>query len=275
MKKVLIAAAGFMTIAAVQPTYAADLPPPLAGKVPPVPLWNWTGIYVGGNVGAAKDYANFSGSTPAHGTVPNTTFMGAETGTGLIGGGQIGGNLQLPALPIVVGVEADIDATTLKSSTSTCAVSASGAVQSCTFHSSLLNDFGTVRGRLGYAWDNVLIFGTGGWAYAHTSTTDSLTCTGSPNCATTGIGVPFTGGAASTSATPSGWSAGAGIEVGFWSNWVLRAEYLYLQFNGIGATTTFTGTAGAPPTPFTATSQSTSNITINVFEVGLSYLFKL
>jgi len=274
MKRLLVAAAGLMAIGAVQSANAADLAPPFPAKAP-VPLWNWTGIYVGGNFGFATDNFSFSGTTPAHGAVPTTTFSGSKFTNGVVGGGQVGGNWQLPAWPVVVGVEADIDATSLKSVLNTCAITAAGTVQSCTSHNSLLNDFGTVRGRLGYAWDNVLLFGTGGWAYARTSTNDTLVCTGAATCATTGVGLPFTGGTASTTATPSGWSAGGGLELGVWSNWVIRAEYLLLRFNGIGTTTTFTGTTGVPPAAFTATSHSTSNSTINAFELGVSYLFKL
>ena len=70
--------------------------------------------------------------------------------------------------------------------------------------------FGTVRGRAGYAMNNVLIYGTGGFAYG-------------------GGTVSF--GAISSSQTHTGWTVGAGVEVGLTQNWSAKAEYLYLRLD--------------------------------------------
>ncbi len=272
MKALLIAAAGLLAINAIAPASAADLEVP-AAKAPPIPVFNWTGLYIGGNVGGGWDNLNYSGSSPAHGTVPATTFSGVEELTGIVGGGQVGGDYQLPTTHFVFGVEADIDGSTLKGFTNGCSTNAAGVTQNCNSNSSKLDDFGTVRGRLGYAWNNVLVYGTGGWAYGNGSSNSILTCTGGSKCP--GTSVPFTGGTASASSSPSGWTAGGGLEIAFLSNWIIRAEYLHLGFSGIGTNFTFTGTAGAPPVAFTATSHSSANASIDVFRLGLSYLFKL
>ena len=99
------------TLAFVCSVQAADLPPrPMPAPVAPVmyapPVYNWTGIYVGGNLGGG--FANSSWSDPFTGA--NDTFNKG----GFIGGGQIGGNLQYNWL--VVGVEGDFDWTGIKGS---------------------------------------------------------------------------------------------------------------------------------------------------------------
>ncbi len=261
-----------LAIGVAQPASAADIELP-AAKAPPIPIFNWTGLYFGGNVGGGWDNLSYSGSSPAHAAVPATTFSDVEELTGVVGGGQVGGNYQFPITRFVLGVEADIDASSLKGFTNGCSTTATGVIQNCNNHSSRLDDFGTVRGRLGYTWNNVLLYGTGGWAYGNGSSNSILTCTGGSKCP--GTSIPFTGGTASASSSPSGWAAGGGLEIGFLSNWIIRAEYLHLGFNGITTSFALAGTAGAPPVPFAATSHSSANASIDVFRLGLSYLFRL
>src|ERR1700751_1919277 len=93
------------------PPQAADLPPARRpAAVAPVayapPVYNWSGFYVGGNLGAG--FADSSWTDPFTGA--HDTF----NKTGFIGGGQVGANWQINAL--VLGIEGDFDWTGLKGS---------------------------------------------------------------------------------------------------------------------------------------------------------------
>ncbi len=158
-----IAAAAALSLASAGVALAADLPARVAPPAPyvaPLPVFTWTGPYFGINAGYAFDNKeNFT--TPA-----NTTILGRGfSDDGFTAGGQIGYNYQLPGFGvpgsgIVVGLEAD--AAYMDTGKSINVPGFGGA--STSFRSGL--DFlGTVRGRVGYAWNQILIYGTGGFAY--------------------------------------------------------------------------------------------------------------
>src|SRR6266704_5004564 len=141
----------------------------------------WIGPYLGGNIGYAW------GSVDNNPTKPS----------GFVGGVQAGYNWQSsPSSPWVFGVEGDIQAT--------------GADD--TFAPWKFSNpwFGTVRGRAGYALNNVLLFGTGGIAYG---------------------GVHTEGFGLTEDKALTGWTAGGGVEVGLARNWSARIEYLFVSLN--------------------------------------------
>jgi len=142
----------------------------------PLNAYSWAGPYLGGNLGYAW------GSVANNPTKPS----------GFVGGVQAGYNWQNGAF--VFGVEGDIQAT--------------GAEE--TFAPWKFSNpwFGTVRGRAGYALNNVLLFGTGGLAFGELRAT------------TFGV---------SESHTNAGWTLGAGAEMGFAPNWSAKVEYLYVD----------------------------------------------
>ena len=279
MRATPIAAAGVLAIMAVAPANAADIVPPQVSKerplrpLPPpvVPAYNWTGFYIGGNLGGGWARTDFSGTGSAvFPTIPLTvasTFAGTPNSRGILGGGQVGYNYQFPT-DWVLGIEADIDGAGITGSVNTCATATTGGIAGCQTSSSRLNDFGTLRGRVGYAWNNVLLYGTGGFAWGQNSVTHTGTCVGA-GCP--GVTLPFTSTAPSTSSTFAGWAAGAGAEWAFLPNWTLRVEYLHLQFDNIGESYAFTGTAAG--FPFTTTSHVSANIGVDVARVGVNYLF--
>ena len=93
MKKFLIAGAMLASFAAIQSASAADM----ALKAPPPadPIWNWTGWYVGGNIGYSwgRDHGPVTFSDPVAGplfSVNNNTRL-----DGVIGGLQVGHNWQI------------------------------------------------------------------------------------------------------------------------------------------------------------------------------------
>jgi outer membrane immunogenic protein len=220
MKRILFA--GAVALIATSPALAADLPavaPPQAPAVyaPPVaPVYNWGGLYIGINGGYGFGNSDWN-ATPG--------FGGGATGTGNfdidgeLAGGTIGANFQ--SGQIVFGVEADGDWTNITGSSS------SGDCTGATCQTS--NDWlTTFRGRLGYAFDRVLVYGTGGGAVGDVKS--SLSVPG------------FTG--VSSSSTEFGWTAGAGVEVGITENITAKVEYLYMDLSN-GTLACPAGTCGA------------------------------
>jgi hypothetical protein len=126
---------------------AADLPAPVAPYAPPLPprAYNWTSVYIGGNAGYG--FATASETASLFGF----SVTSSEDLTGFIGGGQVGANYQ--SGPVVFGIEGDLDA--------------SNQTHNATFGFATATDkitwVGTVRGRIGGAWDRVLVYGTAGW----------------------------------------------------------------------------------------------------------------
>jgi outer membrane immunogenic protein len=179
---------------------AADLPVrPAPAPMAPIayapPVYNWSGFYVGGNIGGG-----FAGSTW------NDPFGGANntfSKDGFIGGGQIGANAQFN-WP-VVGIEGDFDWTGLKGSGND---SLGNSINTETQWTS------TVTGRVGAAFDRLLVYGKGGVAFAEDKS--SLNDT--------------SGGTASTSMVRTGWTAGGGVEYALSENWTAKLEYDYLGF---------------------------------------------
>src|SRR3954469_2028408 len=180
MKK-LVCAIALAAASVSAPAAAADL----YGRGPafaaaPFNGYNWNGFYVGANLGYQW------------GTVTN---WGGGSPSGITGGGQIGSNWQVHP-NWVLGIEADIQ----------------GSAANDTFAAYKFSNpwFGTVRGRGGYAMNNVLIYLTGGLAYG-------------------GGRVEFAG--SSETQTHLGWTLGGGVEVGLTPNWSARAEYLYVRLD--------------------------------------------
>jgi len=278
----LMLAAAVLSLSVVGSANAADMGvPPMPTKAPIMapPVFNWTGFYIGGNAGAGWGYESYSGTeTNPFGVA---AFSGSGTSSGGLAGGQIGFNYEFPN-QWVIGIEADGDWANIAGSSSACATYTSAATPAlagivgfaagCGTDSVTLNDFGTVRGRLGYAWNNWLLYGTGGWAWGNASGTHTTNCVAGPGFpCNPGTGVAFTGGGATFSNTLSGWTAGAGIEWGFLPNWTLRLEYLHLEFDNLA--TNYTGTTTTGLGTGTVTSHVSSNNGVDLVRVGLNYLF--
>lgn len=192
---------------------AADLPnvkgPPIYNPPPPPPTWNWTGFYIGANGGYGWGTTTWSylptGGTP----VPNLSTHGG------LAGGTVGFNYEF-APGIVAGVEGDFDWADINGSTS-----CPNPAFAC---QSRLRDFGTARGRIGWALDRFLIYGTGGGAFGEVNTrTDNLFGTPVPPS-----GSPING----SSSFRAGWAAGVGVEYAFWNNLTAKVEYLHYDLGG-------------------------------------------
>jgi outer membrane immunogenic protein len=180
MKKMVLAVAAASLAVATGAAHAADIP---RGPSPyyssPAPAgYNWSGVYAGVNAG--YEWGSVSNSN----VNPN----------GLAGGAQIGYNWQYGQF--VFGGETDIQV--------------SGADD--TFAPWKFSNpwFGTLRGRAGYAMNNILLYGTLGLAYGELKAES--------------FGLDET-------KTETGWTGGLGMEVGFAPNWSAKAEYLYMDLS--------------------------------------------
>lgn len=201
------AAAGLSLSAA----FAADLPMRGAPPAPYVgiPVFTWTGFYVGANVGYGFGTSNSGLYDPTYGAI---TASSASNG-GILGGGQVGFNYQFtPGSGFVVGLEADIQAASLGASSVTYTIGTRPYYDV----GSSLDWFGTARARAGYAFDRFLVYGTGGFAYGG----------GSANTNYSSL-YPST----SAAGTRTGYAVGGGVEYAFTNNLSAKIEGLYVNLN--------------------------------------------
>ena len=261
MKALLLAAAGLLVVIAVRPASAADMSMPL--KAPTVPVYNWTGLYIGANFGGGWGQTQFT-LADNFGEVGS----GGYGSSGTFGGGQIGFNYQFSS-NWVAGVEADADWASITGLSSGCVTLGGVGVTGCSSSNTKLGDFGTVRGRLGYAWNNMLLYGTGGWAWSRSSSTSSVTCI-NPGGGCPGLSAIAPSGQGSATITPPGWTAGAGVEWGFLPNWTVRVEYQHLEFDNAGTNYTF---LGAPVVIGPLSAHTQTNTGSDTVRLGVNYRF--
>jgi outer membrane immunogenic protein len=252
------AIAAISIVAITQNAYAADIPV----KAPPAPravAYVWSGFYIGANGGYA--WGDRSGSFHAVDPVsamllitpPATPLPDAKHDTrGGFGGAQLGYNWQI-APRWVTGVEADISFGDIKGSgSSSNRTSILGGVPGSVVASEKIDWFGTVRGRLGYlVTDDLLIYGTGGFAYGRVKQQADYTFVADFFVALPPFGLACVANNACFSGTSSrirtGWTAGVGAEKAFG---ILRFKLEYLYTN-LGSNSfpmvALDGNGSAPP----------------------------
>jgi outer membrane immunogenic protein len=247
-------------------SFAADMPVKTA---PPIraALYNWTGFYVGANIGYSigndRTRTTVLDASPGGSlAAPFTDFAVAPKG--VLGGVQVGYNWQATR-NWLVGFEADFQAA--NQTDKACAIaclSAPAAGQETTYTiEQKLEYFGTLRARLGVVSDNVLFYGTGGAAYGRVNQTVSAFQTAVPNGATSATGV--------AGETRFGWAAGGGIEAALSGNWTLKAEYLYMNLGDMKPNVLTGAFPGAPPVPTLVTTNS--SIRDHIVRAGINYRF--
>jgi outer membrane immunogenic protein len=217
MKKMLLATAAALAVTIAGSARAADLP--LKSETPFAARFTWTGCYLGGHLGGG--FAHKDITDPAQLVQDSFLGPGSTTGittvspapNGVVIGGQIGCDYQF-APSWLVGIEGAASGSTMKASRTVglpLGNPDTALVQAKT-------DFLTsVTGRLGYAFDNVLLYAKGGVAMA----ADRYDVTGSF------AGTPF--GFVGLE-NRFGWTAGGGVEWAFSPHWSASVEYDYYQF---------------------------------------------
>jgi outer membrane immunogenic protein len=176
---------------------------------------------------------------------------------GMFAGGLVGGNYQFNHF--VVGAEADYQwgNLTANSQADSSFTAPAGTFPGGPFTiSTTIKEFGSVRGRIGYAFDRFLIFGTGGWAWSNATTGYALL--GQPP-----FGVPGAStGIFVNNAELSGWTVGAGLDYAFTNNVFGRIEYRYTDL----------GTTSFLSVP-TNSGESGNKVAISDIRVGIAYKF--
>lgn len=192
--------------AAVTPALADGMPRPPAPQVAPYAYpapeqlyYNWSGVYVGGHIGAftASDRATFNSGTPTAFSAQDASFAG---------GGHAG--LQFQLRDFVFGAEYSY----------TSLAATVGTIVSTYNVSTKLKDLQMVSGKLGYAYQNYLLYGKGGWATS---------------------GLDFTadnGTASKSSGRGNGWMAGIGVSYAIAPKIIIGAEYDYVRINADSTT---------------------------------------
>jgi outer membrane immunogenic protein len=201
MKNILLGAATALALGSTS-VWAADLP---VKAVVPEAIYNWTGFYIGatagGSIGASDHIDRATGRSDANG----------YNIKGGLGGGTLGYNWQVSSF--VFGLEGDWSAGSEYGSNTD-----NGAVGDPAFLSFTKETWvATARARVGYAVNNLLFYGTGG--YAATSAQAGIKDSGT-------LAV-----LATQTSTHSGWVAGVGLEWGFAPNWSAKFEVLHMEYN--------------------------------------------
>ena len=231
MKKISLATVALAVVGAAAPTLAADLGAraPYYQKAPAymVPIYNWTGFYIGGHLGGAfSSDNNFSGLST--GNNANGRFLG---------GVQAGYDYQFSP-NFVLGVEGQYSWL----SGNVGAVFPGGLA-----YTNNQRGLGSITGRVGYTWGPGLLYVKGGYAYSDNSESVTSTVTGAP--------IAF----ATNGDHSNGWTAGVGVEYMFAPNWSAKAEYQYYNFGNA----TFTSPAGLVSTGSFTTDDHTVTAGVN------------
>jgi outer membrane immunogenic protein len=238
MKKFLLSSVALLSLTAG--AMAADLPSRRAPSpvIATVPVFTWTGFYVGLNAGYGwntnDDNAVF---------VPGVGFVssGNDDG-GFVGGGQAGYNFQFGSF--VAGVEADLQWADLGNDRD----EFFGTTPTPFNGTSGLDYFGTVRARLGFAFDRALVYATGGFAYGGGDSGNCLVGTVLVSCGDD---------------SSVGWTVGGGVEYAITNNFTVKVEGLYVNLDRGGDDTVFT----------TGILNNQDDLEFGVVRAGLNYKF--
>ena len=225
MQRSLLAGLGLLAVAFAAPASAADLPRSMPYKAPAyVTAYNWTGFYLGVHAGYGWGASE-----------------GFDLGGGFVGG-QVGYNWQPMGSPWVFGVELDSAWADFGRSSTFIVPAGLLSVQSDA------NYMGSLRGRVGYAFDRTLVYATGGLGWINNEVTINATL------------APFVIGTSDSKTHFSG-VIGAGVEHALAPNWSVKAEYIYAMY---GSKTYFGNFGGG----------LSGDADIHTAKVGLNYHFR-
>jgi outer membrane immunogenic protein len=213
-----IAALSAVTLMVAAPgAFAADIPLKAPGAVAapvvaPIPIYNWTGFYIGGNFGGAFDR-----------TTIDDTFFGtsfSNTRSGFIGGGQVGYNWQISPM-WVLGIEWMFDGADIRSDNTAVFANVDNVITNVVTANEKVDWIQTLAARFGWAANNWLFYGKAGAGWVH----DKVTVTNFVS----GDGVFAVDG----SDTRTGWMVGVGIEYGITHNWTVKVEWDHIGLGDV------------------------------------------
>jgi outer membrane immunogenic protein len=238
MKKLLLSSAALVTLTAG--AMAADLPRrAMAPSFAAVPVFTWTGFYVGVNAGYGwndDDDRHSTTAVPADlpaGFAGGSIVVTNDKDDGALGGAQVGYNMQFGQF--VIGAEGDIQAIDLGNSGRLATTLTPGAGFPAGFRATRwgndLDWFGTLRARAGFAFDRALIYATGGFAFGGGDDGGCITTT-------------FSGTICGGDDNRTGWTLGGGVEWAFTNNLSVKLEGLWVNLDSGSDVIRFTDTAG-------------------------------
>jgi outer membrane immunogenic protein len=262
-------------------TFAADLP---IRRAPVYVPFTWTGLYGGVNVGYGWDDSQITSILtafvePGPGSAASSVTGTSGSAHSALGGFQLGYNVQAGSW--VYGVETDLSVTRLQATSPTLVTSArafsgidAASLQSTTNATASIDWFGTLRARLGFAWDRLLIYGTGGLSYGLVRLNDGASFSG---FAGDGASLVAISGAGTTrdSVVKGGWTAGGGIDYALTNNIILSFTYLHVD---LGSDTVFSRykrpnniLGGASPTVVRGWTQTDASFNYDVVRAAASW----
>ena len=253
MKQLLLASTAILCGGAA---LASDLPPRVSSKAAmayAAAPRSWTGCYIGAHAGAGWGRTDFS--DPAGGNIaPLGDTIGVDGGTAFIGGGQLGCDYQF-ASNWVVGLAGDFSWANIQGETNDPFFSGKGPPGTPLPLHSRTDFLASATGRVGYAWDQYLVYAKGGAAWSHNKyEANNFGC------------IIFTPCNVSASDTPFGWTAGVGFGWAFAQKWSMLVEYDHYGF----ANKDLTFVDPAHPT---APAVFGVKQEIDVFKLGINYRF--
>jgi outer membrane immunogenic protein len=275
-----LAAAGLsagLTAAASAADLGRAAPAPMYTKaLPPTPIWDWSGFYLGGSAGWARenatgtsDFTDTGVPDPVSGIAfPSNPQSNSLSGAAFVGGLQVGYNWQL-APRFVLGAEGDWN--WLRTKYSFCRqtdVSSTACIDSGDGFESIGSEahwLATARARGGVTWDRYMFYGTAGAAWGSIEPTESLSCLQNGCGRTSSVHLAT---ASSVTQTKAGWVAGLGAEVMLSPAWSVRAEWLHYDLGNL--TDTFTTVGDNKGTQSVVWSRDER---FDAFRVGVNYRF--
>ncbi len=239
MKRLLLSSVAILGLAGT--AMAADLPEPTppveVAPAPIAPVFNWTGAYLGANIGGVFGNGKING-------VDWGNQFGASTSTsGVIGGVYAGYNYSITPL-FLVGAETDISFSNNEDKGTLYTTGIPSGVNYRQTNSYV----GTVRARAGLTFDRFLVYATGGLAYGDNEVR---------------VRDVANGNTIKKDGTNVGWTVGGGVEGGITQNLIGRVEYLYTDLGNVS----FGSSAGGFGT------SAKADLSNNIVRAGLAYKF--
>lgn len=254
---------------------------------------NWTGFYLGGNVGYWDSQTNDITSTGSVSFISQTYVPGASNianalaqladnssslnSYGFIGGGQAGYNYEL-SKGFLLGLNIDLDGLTNSDNNITSQKTVNLVDYDESYVGSLaikekINYLGTVRARLGYLYNPAfLVYVSGGFAYGNVTLDTDWTAQESLGSEV----FPAIDAQNNVNKTLPGWAAGAGIEWLFKPRWSAILEYTYYSLSDLNVSSTLeqTNASLSPPELWgSAAADTTLSLAVWSIRVGLNYHF--